>query len=59
MDDYELYKGMVQEWTNYMYLKDAPLWYFGYGLSYTKFEYSNLRLNADKLTPQRYSRCEC
>jgi len=27
----------------------APLWTFGHGLSYTRFEYSNLRLSADRL----------
>jgi beta-glucosidase len=32
----------------YMYFKDKPLYPFGYGLSYTRFEYGNLRLDRDK-----------
>jgi len=38
-DDYEISRGRT-----YMYLKEAPLYPFGYGLSYTTFEYSNLRI---------------
>jgi len=30
-----------------------PQFAFGYGLSYTSFEYSNLRLNTDKTTPDQ------
>jgi beta-glucosidase len=30
----------------YRYFKDEPLFPFGFGLSYTKFKYSNLRLSA-------------
>jgi len=30
-------------------MEDEPLYPFGYGLSYTAFEYSNLRLDADKV----------
>lgn len=32
-----------------MYLKGAPLFPFGHGLSYTKFEYSGLELSADTI----------
>ncbi len=36
----------------YRYLADGevPLYPFGYGLSYSKFEYSDLRLAEDRLT---------
>jgi len=33
----------------YRYFTGAPLYGFGYGLSYTKFSYSQLRLSTDKL----------
>jgi len=40
LDDYDITKGRT-----YMYLKEKPLFPFGYGLSYTKFKYTNLELN--------------
>lgn len=43
MMDYNIRHGRT-----YMYLKDAPLYPFGYGLSYTSFKYGNLKA-ADKL----------
>jgi len=33
----------------YRYFKGQPLYAFGYGLSYSKFEYSNLKLSTTKL----------
>jgi beta-glucosidase len=40
-DDYEVFNGRT-----YMYFDKKPLYAFGYGLSYTSFNYSNIR--ADK-----------
>jgi beta-glucosidase len=43
-DEYDISKGYT-----YMYIKGAPLCPFGYGLSYSKFTYSNLRVSPAKL----------
>ena len=44
MMDYNIRHGRT-----YMYFKGEPLFPFGFGLSYSSFEYSNLRTNADRL----------
>jgi beta-glucosidase len=44
MMDYDIRNGRT-----YMYLGSKPLYAFGYGLSYTKFAYSNLRVSSGHL----------
>ena len=44
MMEYDIRKGHT-----YMYFKDEPLYPFGYGLSYTTFRYSNLKVSSHKL----------
>jgi len=44
MMDYDLRHGRT-----YMYLREKPLYAFGYGLSYTSFVYSNLKISSDRL----------
>jgi len=43
--DYDITKGRT-----YMYLKTEPLYAFGYGLSYTTFEYSNLKTSKNSIS---------
>jgi len=44
MMDYDIRHGRT-----YMYFKGEPLYPFGFGLSYTNFEYSNMRFSSDRL----------
>lgn len=45
MMDYDIRHGRT-----YMYLAGKPLYAFGYGLSYARFVYSNLRVSNGRLT---------
>jgi beta-glucosidase len=45
MMDYDIRHGRT-----YMYFKGKPLYAFGFGLSYTTFEYSNLRTSAARIS---------
>ena len=44
MSDYDITIGRT-----YMYFKGEPLYPFGYGLSYSKFEYANLKLSSENM----------
>ena len=39
----------IRDGYTYMYFKDSPLYPFGFGLSYTKFKFSNLRTSSQRL----------
>jgi beta-glucosidase len=45
MSDYDI----INHPRTYMYFDQPVLYPFGYGLSYTQFEYSNLKLSTDKI----------
>ena len=47
MMDYDIRHGRT-----YLYFTGKPLYPFGYGLSYTTFQYSNLRTSASQLAPE-------
>jgi len=46
-NEYDVSKGYT-----YLYFKGLPLYPFGHGLSYTKFEYSHLKLSAVSISPK-------
>ncbi|MBI5668560.1 MAG: glycoside hydrolase family 3 C-terminal domain-containing protein [Chloroflexi bacterium] len=50
VNDLPPFEDYNMEGRTYRYFRGEPLYPFGYGLSYTTFSYSNLRLNQDSVT---------
>lgn len=40
----------IRDGRTYMYFRGRPLYPFGYGLSYTRFQYSGLKMSSEELT---------
>lgn len=51
MDDLPDFKDYNMAGRTYRFFEKPLLWPFGYGLSYTSFQYSNLRMPADRIAP--------
>ncbi|MBN2683654.1 MAG: glycoside hydrolase family 3 C-terminal domain-containing protein [Pontiellaceae bacterium] len=49
LDDLPLFEDYSMEGRTYRYMTKEPLFPFGFGLSYTQFKYSNLRLNTESV----------
>jgi beta-glucosidase len=49
--DYKPSKAFSLKRTGYVDLPATPLWEFGFGLSYTTFRYSDMRLEPDRIGP--------
>lgn len=49
--NYSPSKAMWKSVRGYVDMSASPLWEFGYGLSYTKFEYSDLRVEPAEIQP--------
>jgi hypothetical protein len=49
--DMEAHIDNIRNGRTYMYSKHKPLYPFGYGLSYTDFAWSNLRMSPTSLVP--------
>lgn len=47
-EDYRMSAGSYGEGRTYRYFKGRPLYPFGFGLSYSKFEYSGLKVSKEK-----------
>ncbi|MDT0648634.1 glycoside hydrolase family 3 N-terminal domain-containing protein [Autumnicola edwardsiae] len=49
LDDLPPYEDYSMNGRTYKYMDEAPMYPFGYGLSYTQFEYSDVQLNKNKV----------